>query len=218
MVSIVLKHGLIQAHVFDSLILSSDEQSSFINLIPSIKTSSLLYRGSRDGFNAFSFHSKCDGIRNTITIVKNNLNYVFGGYTNSTWSSSNPPKYMYDANAFIFTLNRNKNNSLFQKFLVNDRTKAIWCNAALGPTFGFWSGKQNFSDIMIAFRNNVSSITGTPKYGNYADFGASYSLPQGINYGSIESRKFLTGQFKQWEVSEIEVFLISQKLRKKIFK
>ncbi len=43
----------------------------------------LLYRATRDGFNGEVFHSKCDGKGNTITIIKNNLNYVFGDYVSS---------------------------------------------------------------------------------------------------------------------------------------
>ena len=31
---------------------------------------SLLYRGTRDGFDSNDFHSKCDGHSNTLTILK----------------------------------------------------------------------------------------------------------------------------------------------------
>jgi hypothetical protein len=34
------------------------------------KNGTLLYRGTRDGFTAKSFHEKCDGKENTITIIK----------------------------------------------------------------------------------------------------------------------------------------------------
>ena len=48
----------------------------------------LLYRATRDGFSSQSFHSNCDGKANTIAIIKNNLNYVFGGYASTAWASS----------------------------------------------------------------------------------------------------------------------------------
>ena len=48
----------------------------------------LLYRASRDGFTGTAFHEKCDNRANTITNIKNNLNYVFGGFASSAWNSS----------------------------------------------------------------------------------------------------------------------------------
>jgi hypothetical protein len=64
----------------------------------------LLYRATRDGFTSQAFHSKCDGKENTITIIKNNLNYVFEGYTSSAWHSSEA--WNNDPNAFLFSLRR----------------------------------------------------------------------------------------------------------------
>ena len=64
----------------------------------------LLYRASEDGFTAKAFHSLCDGKKNTITIIKNNLNYVFGGYTNAAWL--NNENFGYDNQAFIFSLKK----------------------------------------------------------------------------------------------------------------
>ena len=40
------------------------------------RTATLLYRATRDGFAASSFHSRCDGRDNTVTIIKTNSNYV----------------------------------------------------------------------------------------------------------------------------------------------
>ena len=40
----------------------------------------ILYRATKDGFEAYAFHNRCDGKAKTITTIRNNLNYVFGGY------------------------------------------------------------------------------------------------------------------------------------------
>lgn len=48
-------------------------------------TLQLLYRGSRDGSQAQSFHSRCDSSSGTITIVKTVGGYIFGGYTTARW-------------------------------------------------------------------------------------------------------------------------------------
>ena len=39
----------------------------------------LIYRASRDGFGADEFHSKCDGKRDTLSIIQTTNGYVFGG-------------------------------------------------------------------------------------------------------------------------------------------
>ncbi len=45
-----------------------------------IKTWNLLYRGSRDGFRAVDFHSRCDKANEpTLTIVKSTGGHIFGG-------------------------------------------------------------------------------------------------------------------------------------------
>ena len=44
----------------------------------------LCYRASTHGWAASAFHSRCDGRRNTVTIIKKGQ-YVFGGYTDIPW-------------------------------------------------------------------------------------------------------------------------------------
>ena len=46
----------------------------------------LLYRASRDGFNASAFHERCDNIGPTVTVVKSRSN-VFRGFTERAWES-----------------------------------------------------------------------------------------------------------------------------------
>ena len=44
----------------------------------------LCYRASIDGPYDYTFHIKCDGKNNTVTVVKKN-DYVFGGFTDVPW-------------------------------------------------------------------------------------------------------------------------------------
>lgn len=46
----------------------------------------LLFRASRDGFSAGTFHSRCDDKGPTITIVQSGEN-VFGGFVEQSWKS-----------------------------------------------------------------------------------------------------------------------------------
>ena len=65
----------------------------------------LLYRGSIDGKNSSSFHQKCDGIGNTISIIRSNTNYIFGGYATNKWTE-NAFSWVYDdLNSFVFSFN-----------------------------------------------------------------------------------------------------------------
>ncbi len=76
--------------LFKSQILSDNQPFDLIKVCEfSIKDKwSLLYRGSRDGFGAANFHSKCDGHSNTLTILKaHGTSYIFGGFTSITWDS-----------------------------------------------------------------------------------------------------------------------------------
>ena len=44
----------------------------------------LCWRATMHGWNAYQFHRRCDGKRDTVTIIKNGK-YVFGGYTDIPW-------------------------------------------------------------------------------------------------------------------------------------
>lgn len=76
------------------------------------KKLALLYRASRDGFQAASFHAKCDKKEKTLTIVKAKSGQIFGGYTNAKWNSQYQ-NYQSDENAFIFSLVNNHKPLIF---------------------------------------------------------------------------------------------------------
>jgi hypothetical protein len=56
----------------------------------------LLWRGSRDGFGAHDFHSRCDGHTDTLTLIVTTASvcddggFVFGGFTRVEWESIVP--------------------------------------------------------------------------------------------------------------------------------
>ena len=77
-----------------------------------------LNQATTDGDESMKFHSKCDNIPNTLTIIKSAGNKRFGGFTTQTWDCSN--KYKDDINAFLFFLDKqriypykNKGNAIF---------------------------------------------------------------------------------------------------------
>ncbi len=151
----------------------------------------ILYRATKDGFTSQSFHSKCDGKGNTITIIKNNLNYVFGGYSPSAWNSSGV--WINDPNAFLFSLRR-AGVSFKDKFTVKAKTLALYGDSSNGPIFG------GCHDIHICNQSNT-------KIGSFSNFGFAYNLPDGYTYEE-NAKGFLAGNFNQWTTTEIEVYQI----------
>jgi len=69
--------------MMDSVILSAAQKLFFLELTGfNNKSFSLLWRGSRDGFDKEDFHRLCDGKVNTVTVIKNTNGFIFGKVTN----------------------------------------------------------------------------------------------------------------------------------------
>jgi hypothetical protein len=157
----------------------------------------LLYRGTLHGFEASTFHTKCDNIAKTLTIIKAaESGNIFGGYTEVTWNATRP-NYKEDKNAFVFSL-VNKERTPVKVKIANEKQFAFIGNLNYGPVFGYSKCEQNNkNDICIVDKSNVCSS-------NYSNLGSCYTLP---NYppGSEEARNFLAGSYN-FRVEEIEVF------------
>ena len=61
----------------------------------------LIYKASRDGFDANAFHTHCNNQGPTMTIVQSNNGYLFGGYTGLAWTSDGT--YKNDTTAFVYS-------------------------------------------------------------------------------------------------------------------
>jgi hypothetical protein len=117
---------------------------------------SLLYRGTRDGFGAQDFHSKCDNKSPTLSICKaHESSYIFGGFTTVSWDSTS--QWKSDPSAFLFSLTNKDNKPLKMKIDPNSHQYAIYCHSTIGPIYGF-SG-----DLCIA--NNAN--TTMDKFSNF---------------------------------------------------
>ena len=87
----------------------------------------LLYRATEDGDSSDVFHSKCNYVKNTLTLVKTDKGLIFGGYTTQTWDSSG---YKKDDKAFCFSID-------LHKVYRNKKTnKAIYAGSGQSATFG----------------------------------------------------------------------------------
>ncbi len=150
----------------------------------------LKYRASRDGFKALDFHSKCDGVENTLTIIKTTKGNVFGGYTEQAWNSYGHA--VADPSAFIFSLINEKNRP-FKVLCVNGGRNAIGGYGGNGPTFG----DEYPEDICIRSDSNLNQYS-------YSNFGTLYKHAE-YPWGSEEARSILAGSY-YFQTVEIEVF------------
>jgi hypothetical protein len=172
--------------LFKSKILSGNQPSELVKLCEfSLKDKwTLLYRGTRDGFGAKDFHSKCDNHNNTLTIIKaKETSFVFGGFTSIKWNREEG--YHSDPNAFLFSLTNRDNQPC--KMRQIGTTFSIYCFSSCGPIFGFGN------DLLVC--NNANT-----KMGSYSNLGRSYQHPQ-----PIQGRSFLAGS-QYFHLSEIEVY------------
>jgi len=104
----------------------------------------LIYKGSKDGFKASDFHSKCDDKSNTLVIVKSSNGNIFGGNTEQSWLNTDPISVRIDKNdpkAFIFSLINKEHRPLKIKCSPNN---VLRCKNAFDPIFGGIKGESVF--------------------------------------------------------------------------
>lgn len=149
----------------------------------------LLYRGSRDGFAAINFHSKCDNQANTVTVIETTSGFIFGGYTQAKWASNY--QNCYDTNAYLFSLVNPFKKPFFSK--VFDSSYAIYNDPNYGPIFG------GGHDIFVNNNSNLSPSS----YIKLTNFHKPNDINDPKGFYFCDNRNFL--------VKEIEVFQIESR-------
>ena len=147
----------------------------------------LLYRGTRDGSEANTFHNKCNNQGPTIVLCKNEKNNIFGGYASTDWTSNG--NYNYANGSFLFTLTNIHGTEPTKYPNTNNYNYAVYHNNSYGPTFG------NGHDLYISdnYLNNNSSYAGLCN--SFQDvLGRGNSIFSGDN------------QTNQFKLKEMEVF------------
>jgi len=152
----------------------------------------LIYRASRDGFEASQFHVRCDKKINTLVFIKSEHGNVFGGYTEQDWTSNNRTMKS-DLNTFIFSLINKKNKPIKLKCLNTE--KAILGGTQCGPVFGLGPG------IWIHENSNMNKDS----YSHLGITGGAYKHPEYAE-NSTEAKSFLAGS-ERFKVLEIEVYM-----------
>jgi hypothetical protein len=148
----------------------------------------LIYRASRDGFTGKLFHQFCDGRSPTMTIIRSQNGYIFGGFTKIPWSSSGVDKA--DSSAFLFTL-KNPFGIAPTKYPIRKPAIGFAVSHKLhsGPTFG--SLENGGSDIFL--------------YSPFNEFGSRIFFPQTYKDTTGKGMTTFTGDF-HFICNDVEVF------------
>jgi hypothetical protein len=168
--------------------------SDFPDIFSKFRTKrfTLLWRGSRDTFQAKNFHWRCNRHANTMMVILDTKGNIFGGFTPVQWES----KLVKDkgdpsGESFLFTLTNP--HQLPPRTFALTREKehvAIQCMSDWGP---------NFHEIGISNLSNENDES-------FAYFDGSEDSY--INDSNVDGRTLFTGS-EQFRVKEIEVYEIS---------
>ena len=145
-----------------------------------LKKTTLLYKGTKDGFKCSSFHSLCDNKGPTLTIIKSHSDKIFGGFINDSWHSKGI--YTYSKKSFLFSLDKKEKYEHKESI----KSQSFYGNSGYGMTFG------GGHDIYISNDCNINKNC-------YTNLGHTYKTTISPNY--------LAGEYN-FSVEEIEVYSI----------
>ena len=123
-----------------------------------VKELKKLYQATIDGDGAINFHSKCNGIPNTLVLIKSAGNRRFGGFTTVQWSSPSDYEYKVDQNSFLFSLDK-------QKIYSNKNNRGIVNYKDCGPGFGncgvweMYIGKHGIQEKLLLTSESDSNCS-----------------------------------------------------------
>ncbi|XP_074627721.1 obscurin-like isoform X2 [Acropora palmata] len=174
---------LVKLNSFLAPVLRSSSRSRFVGC----------WRAKTDGWAASTFHSNCDGKGPTVTIIQVG-SYIFGGYTDVSWSSPSSCGFASSSKSFIYSLyNINGFSPVKLQIKSGRQIYAIYRCSRYGPTFG------GGHDIHIS--NNAAS-----NRNSYTYCGNTYSLPPGYSSSYSSCRFYAGGGSYKFTPTDVEVF------------
>lgn len=143
----------------------------------------LIYKGTKNGDKSLNFHTRVDGIKNTLTLVKTKKGIRFGGFTSEIWNQIGGYGKC-DPLAFCFSLDLKK------IYNSQKNQKAIFCSDGYCPYF-------KGTNTIFGIYNNFFTQGGWCDYTTF-----SYS------FGKFEKNFEITDGEQSFEVEEVEVFKV----------
>ncbi|ETO04450.1 hypothetical protein RFI_32947, partial [Reticulomyxa filosa] len=149
-----LSNGTIEIDEFSPIILTNQESKLLLSYLPQGLRSKLvlLYQGSRDGFDPTDFHQTCDNKGKTVTIIMEECNHVFGGFTNAKWYSSRGVAYSKDGGAFVYLLRNNSSRSPQKWNIKPSQSDYAICNHLnYGPSFEIKKINKHMTQVTTSY-------------------------------------------------------------------
>lgn len=154
---------------------------------------SLLYRGSIDGWKHKDFHSRCDNKGPTITLMKVKDGDCIGGFTKAKWSPPPYGQYFEDSDSLLFNL------SCFRRYppeSSESEKKVILCQSIKGPCFGGGEFGSELGAVDAPFNCEGNCYS-------WVD-GPSYCIPvNGAGKNMLTNKmnnKFTISELEVWEI------------------
>ena len=127
----------IKTNSFEGIILNEIQKEGYLKKIfewTGFKKMALIYRGTKDGSDANSFHNKYNNQGPTICLCKNEKGSIFGGYSSISWTSDN--NYHASNDNFLFTI-KNIHGTVPTKYpITKNNNNAVYHASKYGPAFG----------------------------------------------------------------------------------
>ncbi|EFC37928.1 predicted protein [Naegleria gruberi] len=182
----------IDSLILQECILTNQLMSEIYLAIGCKEPPELLYRGSRDGFQAVDFHSRCDYKGPTLSIIKSEHGNIFGGFTSEHWEALQINDHKLDPTAFLFKIE----NSTFKQFEPRNQ---------ICQSYAMGCGKNDL--CVFGAGHDLRIVNNCNSSESYANLGRTYHLPNGYKFETEEARSYLGGS-RKFKVTEIEVFRI----------
>ncbi|KAJ6237001.1 pep-cterm sorting domain-containing protein [Anaeramoeba flamelloides] len=154
------------------------------------------FNSRTDGWKIATFHEKCDKKGKSIVLVKLNNKSLFGGFTAIDWNSTDEDKQSIGNKSFLFSLislDPNFTEPLKMPVYQN-KEEEIYCHANCGPYFG--------RDLELGCNFKKKYMNEDTK----SNLGYTYKAPFGYEYDSKQAKNFLAGSFRNWKISQMEIF------------
>jgi len=179
----------------NSKIIPEKEQTDVIlNVLPNFQEATLAYRLTDDKFLGQHFRNKVYEKGPTLTLISANKGHVFGGYSPISWTEGADDNWRDTTDSFIFTITDNKGRQPEKILLEKERHSTALFHSRISYAFG--SG-HDLSINLIDLKRSESALF-------------SYTLPKS---STTDANKYLAGRRDNWDVDELEVFLIKNPIK-----
>jgi hypothetical protein len=153
-----------QPFINDSLIIKSARNIEFIkSCFATHHRSDLVYRGTRDGFQASEFHKRIGGKGFLLSIIQTTLGKIFGGYTEVAWPTDT--RDLKDDKSFMYSVDHK------EKYPIKKDSSRAIRNSSPITTYLFIYGHD---DCYLQSEPNLS------KRSYLSSFGSAYEVPANV--------------------------------------